>query len=335
MRVAVRSRALPAAILMVLLLGGCPSSRLGLCPSDEMDLRCAEGPCCEATADSASQVAASCDFLCPTGQSLLTECTPDPSCMDPCPGDAPALECRGGPCCEELESAMRNPETCEPVCREGFAFECTPEPSCGCGDGPMPAPPECFSGPCCEESDAPIYVDEECDFVCPTGSSEFCVPDAICDEPTPCASPTDCVLTPSTCCEECEDPTLEDFIAVHRDDRAAVVDSMCRGMGSCEACTDGLNTALIATCQDDECIAVDVRVDELTSCTRNEQCVLRSSGCCICEDGEPVAIRRGEDEAFESLVCDGSESCDGECAPLYMDFVAVCEAEHCLAFPVE
>ena len=153
-----------------------------------------------------------------------------------------------------------------------------------------------------------------------------------------CLVPSDCVIVANSCCGVCGMPTLADMDAANKNFLEEHYDAVCDIPDPiCPGCAEMPNPELVATCEEGRCLAVDLGAEDLTLCTSNDDCVIRTPVCCECgADMSPmslVAIRNDGRSALEDLVCDPDFGCT-ECAPTYPDNVeAICDDDnHCAAW---
>jgi len=140
------------------------------------------------------------------------------------------------------------------------------------------------------------------------------------DDARICEDPSDCTVTPNTCCGECGDPTLEGSTAVNRDREAEFRDLLCADAGVCPECETGWNPSIVATCNAARCAAVEISRLPLAACTTDDDCVLRTRDCCECGGDTSIesliALRPDGLIDYLGLVCDTGAICD-DCLPSY------------------
>jgi hypothetical protein len=154
-----------------------------------------------------------------------------------------------------------------------------------------------------------------------------------------CDTPGECVLRSESCCGTCGEPTLDDLIALGRDELEAYQAWLqCDGVG-CPDCEGWPNAHLFASCDAGTCNEHDVRQHQLGACGPSDTCVLRwgleCCGGCASPGWGPsehtglVAIRAGAEPDLAAAVCYGDVACD-ECAPSFPpDALAECIQGHC------
>jgi hypothetical protein len=126
-------------------------------------------------------------------------------------------------------------------------------------------------------------------------------------------------------------PELSDITAVNGERAEEYLQTVCPNGPVC-LCPTALNPNLFATCDGGTCRAFDVREHEASSCTMDDDCRVRTRGCCECggdtSPGSLIATAWGG--TFDALVCDPMAGCP-ECAPLYPpEATASCESDHCV-----
>ena len=116
---------------------------------------------------------------------------------------------------------------------------------------------------------------------------------------TTCTTSADCTLIPTGCCAACTQEDPSQFEAVLRSRRDAEMRSNCpSGPPACGPCGpsafDPKSPVLHARCEAGACRVVDLRDDVQTSCTKDEECMVTTSGCCAPCSLDPlgwVAVR--------------------------------------------
>ena len=92
------------------------------------------------------------------------------------------------------------------------------------------------------------------------------------------------------------------------------------GVGACPGCARQVNGNVQAFCVTGKCAVVDVRTDAISTCTKDEDCVLRYATCCqSCAGGtidSVVSIRGDRAADLTAQLCEGTESCD-KCLPTF------------------
>jgi hypothetical protein len=151
---------------------------------------------------------------------------------------------------------------------------------------------------------------------------------------TACSVPSDCILALRGCCWPCGVPSLGDFDAVNEDRQEEHHALVCTDPNPiCPGCASMPNPELIATCSaQGHCSGMDIGAEDISACTSNEDCVIRTPECCECgADMTPtslVSIRADARSRLEYLVCDPDLGCP-ECMPDYPDdVIPVCDADH-------
>jgi hypothetical protein len=149
------------------------------------------------------------------------------------------------------------------------------------------------------------------------------------------SQPGTCVLSANGCCGTCGTPRLSDFTPVNvariSDFRAFTCTDPAP---TCPGCASMDDPNLQAFCRGGRCTGVDVRVDALSGCATDDDCLLRYEACCECGasgDFNIVALRRDKAGAYSAERCPPSTGCP-ECAPAYpTNMRAVCDptTKHC------
>lgn len=147
-----------------------------------------------------------------------------------------------------------------------------------------------------------------------------------------CAKPGECALAGKGCCDACH-PELGDVDAVARTQLSAHEKAVCPVQVSCGPCADtpGPNPSLAAFCVASTCTAVDVRVDDVSACQTDDDCLFRGAGCCECGSPGPVALAKSKVSEYLAQVCPiGDVGCPA-CLPIYPPGTkAVCgPTKHC------
>ena len=154
-------------------------------------------------------------------------------------------------------------------------------------------------------------------------------PDTIPDAGTPtwavCEINSQCTLAANTCCGVCGQAELGDVDPINTDGWEAHYDAVCDDPDPiCPGCPSQVNPWIGATCAGETCDEFDLREDPATACTSNDECVLRTTGCCECgADTTPsalISIRRDSVGDYTARVCDPDASCPG-CDPEYPGWV--------------
>lgn len=165
---------------------------------------------------------------------------------------------------------------------------------------------------------------------------------------TACTGPGQCVLVPTGCCEACTRPTLDNQRAVRAERRALDRSLTCGPTPpTCPTCPSVVYDGSIqAVCRSPDgaaprCVAIDVRTEPLSACRTDDDCMLRTAGCCA-ECPPPgsrpphanvIALARAAGPAYRALVCREGETCflGPECEYRHPAVHAVCDVEtnHC------
>lgn len=129
-----------------------------------------------------------------------------------------------------------------------------------------------------------------------------------------CTVPTDCTLTPASCCI-CGEGQLSDYFAVNNSNA-----SLCGCQGPACECATMSNPNLGATCSSGKCTGFDVRqVPALSACNTNADCTLRiGDGCCpgcLADVSKLIAIRTDAESKLEQMVCGPTGSTCPNCMP--------------------
>jgi hypothetical protein len=216
----------------------------------------------------------------------------------------------------------------------------------GGGDGGEPfdasacppvEPPRCVDERCCAE-EAPARRTADCGFRCPDGyvGEAICDPAAACEDfASPCARNEDCTLAITDCCGPCGEPSLTDYAAIAGSRAEDHFARVCPDPDAlpCPGCAVLPNPSLGATCEAGRCVGYDVRALELSACTADDDCRVRTRDCCECggatDPSALIAVRADARADYAALVCDDL-ACP-ECVPVYPDTVeAFCAADgHC------
>ena len=178
------------------------------------------------------------------------------------------------------------------------------------------------------DTDPTPDVDEDAsdagsDAVADTGS------DAAADTGPPswaaCEVNSQCTLAANTCCGVCGQAELGDVDPINMEGWEAHYDSVCDDPDpNCPGCPSMVNPWIGATCALGTCAEFDLRAERITACTSDDECVLRTTGCCECgADTNPaalIAIRGDAVADYTSMVCDPESTCPG-CDPEYPGWV--------------
>jgi hypothetical protein len=149
-----------------------------------------------------------------------------------------------------------------------------------------------------------------------------------------CDGPGQCLALETGCCGVCGAPTLADVAGVNAERIDAFFADTCRDPNPiCPDCASMLEPNLVGFCLAAECRAVDVRLDPLSACAADDDCMLRAPGCCEACAPSPwelvaIAVARAGD--YRDLVCPADAGCPA-CAPIYPPgWAAACGASgHC------
>lgn len=147
-----------------------------------------------------------------------------------------------------------------------------------------------------------------------------------------CESPTDCVVLPRTCCGRCGAATPGDAVALSAAwlrDAAAEGRRVCEGAESCVDCFEETAPTLVATCRDHLCTLVELDRSELTACRTDADCALTHAGCCACGSRQSIALGRGSEDAYRTLICGEVPLPCPECVGRPILGSAACVAGHC------
>ncbi|MCZ7682880.1 MAG: hypothetical protein M5U28_30400 [Sandaracinaceae bacterium] len=143
-----------------------------------------------------------------------------------------------------------------------------------------------------------------------------------------CASPTDCVVVPRSCCGTCGVASRGDAVALHRELAASARSARCAGTG-CPDCTADPDPTLLATCRARRCELVDLLRSPLTRCRTADDCQVRTSACCVCDGTAPyVALASDQDDEYAALVCAPDARC-GSCLMTRPSAPIACLRGHC------
>jgi len=167
----------------------------------------------------------------------------------------------------------------------------------------------------------------ECEATCRPGESPA--------EMDSCREPSDCVVVGASCCGPCEPVTIDGLAAINVGFLSAYTESLC-GDAVCDGCPPPIPSTATrqnfgTTCESGRCVVFDVREHELSACTDDADCMLRTNmDCCEgCTTVAPTAVNASAD--IVAVVCgDAPVSCV-TCAPvLPANAVAICESTgHC------
>ncbi|MFO0678873.1 MAG: hypothetical protein U0169_20260 [Polyangiaceae bacterium] len=158
-----------------------------------------------------------------------------------------------------------------------------------------------------------------------------------------CSTSGQCILATGCCGESCGVGSLAEYTPVNRAQLAAHQAATCGGEIACPACVPSPTkhtASYVATCRAGTCSGVDVRVDAVSICGADDDCMVRANVCCEC--GAPVnpyrdlvAVAKDRTAAFAELVCSPTEAC-ARCAPVYPSNVkARCRQNHCVTEVVD
>jgi hypothetical protein len=155
--------------------------------------------------------------------------------------------------------------------------------------------------------------------------------------PETCAGPGICTIAARTCCGVCGAPTLSDVVALRWDRTEEYRNGVCGGAGPvpCPACASMENPHLTAVCRASTCAAIDVRLDDVSACASDADCMLRyGTGCCErCGSGSETQLTAFRRDALRVVVrCLPNEGACPECVATYPPNArAACNArtKHC------
>lgn len=148
---------------------------------------------------------------------------------------------------------------------------------------------------------------------------------------SPCSSPTECVLTPASCCGTCGLPTPGDMLAVRTDQLEATRTAACGpGPIACPACAGQPDPYLLATCAAGSCAARNLHVESLTACSADADCTLAASTCCACGviAMDAAIAFNPANGSLAALICDPRADCP-PCVPTFTGLAAACSAGRC------
>jgi hypothetical protein len=149
-----------------------------------------------------------------------------------------------------------------------------------------------------------------------------------------CAVNSECSLITDDCCGACGEPGLDDVVAVNRRYESDYRQRLCPHPVACAACPTESAPNLLASCVGGHCFEIDVRAHRASACERDEDCRLRTTGCCECGGStapyDLIAISAADEAPYRELVCDPRQACP-ECAPVYpAEAEAYCTGDgHC------
>lgn len=150
---------------------------------------------------------------------------------------------------------------------------------------------------------------------------------------TDCFSTYDCELIETSCCPSCDQPTIEDVLAIARGQEELVEQEFCgENPPPCVPCEPIRNPHLFAQCVEESCQAFDLREHEDAACGSSDDCIVIPAACCACGASnsvmDVVAIHRDSTD-FQESQCETTPVCD-DCAwtpPLGVS--ATCEDGFC------
>lgn len=150
-----------------------------------------------------------------------------------------------------------------------------------------------------------------------------------------CTSPSECVVSPASCCGSCGAARPGDMIGVHRDHQSDYSTIACAGGGACPGCFAQQDPALVATCSSGICEAVDLGATRATECAIDDDCNLAVPQCCACGTMDPwqvISLASAHASDLYTLICDPGLDC-GAC-PGPPEFpaglTAGCDAGRCI-----
>jgi hypothetical protein len=151
---------------------------------------------------------------------------------------------------------------------------------------------------------------------------------AVCDGPGQCLA-----LVPG-CCGGCGAPTLDDVTGVNADKQDDFRAATCGDPHPvCPACPTMPEPNLVAFCEQGSCRAHDVRVEDVSSCSKDEDCMLRAASCCEpCSPSafELIAVAKDRAADYRAKMCSPDQACS-KCMPMYpAGWTASCATDgHC------
>jgi hypothetical protein len=149
-----------------------------------------------------------------------------------------------------------------------------------------------------------------------------------------CDGPGQCVALVPGCCGGCGAPTLAEVTGVNSDKQDAFRAATCGDPHPvCPACPTAPEPNLVAYCANGSCQAHDVRVDDVSACTKDDDCMLRAASCCEpCGPSsfELIALAKTHASDYRAKVCRPDAACS-KCLPVYpAGLTASCASDgHC------
>jgi hypothetical protein len=223
-----------------------------------------------------------------------------------------------------VAAACRPAPTAPPPARPP-AEQAPPQPATATSPGtfeavPPAQPPPTFqateAAAPAEREPAPPGVDPD---DCNTGSMKSQVgTNPLPASMTSCKANSECVLVSETCCPCGAGPRPQTAVNVRS------VDAHRRRVcgpppgAPCPGCKAGPKPHLIASCVTGRCAVVDLGQTELTQCSSDEDCRLRTKDCCECGASTSIdnfaTVRADRESDFAAYRCDASTICR-QCAP--------------------
>lgn len=135
---------------------------------------------------------------------------------------------------------------------------------------------------------------------------------------TACAGPSECRVLPQSCCGSCGAAVRGDALAIHEDDVDAHRSMVCDAL-VCPPCFTPEDPTLVGACVASACTLVDLQQrDDITACTTDDECRVRTSDCCECggttDPDAAIAVRVDAEQPLSALICDADVGCP-ECLP--------------------
>lgn len=136
-----------------------------------------------------------------------------------------------------------------------------------------------------------------------------------------CSAPGTCELGGTGCCGLTCQPDSQ-LVAIRRGEAQDLVAATCNQTGpvACPNCARQMDPNVQAFCVSGKCSVVDLRMDSISACTNQQDCVLRYASCCQpCNGGAVsaiVSILAGQESTLSAQLCSGTEKCD-QCLPVF------------------
>lgn len=149
-----------------------------------------------------------------------------------------------------------------------------------------------------------------------------------------CSGPGECLALVPGCCGTCGAPTLADVVGVNSEALDDLKAQTCTDPHpTCPKCAQGIEPNLVAFCESKRCTALDIRLDTVSACDKDDDCILRYPECCERCSPDPfnlVAIAKAEAAHYQAEICKPSQACPA-CVPAYpAEFKAACGPDkHC------